>query len=192
LKCYADSAYLIDFRAGRSFWRTTNLNIAYVLLIFSRPFRLHPLHLCSLVRRFSGSVRKFATRAARLVTVLTENPPARHTEFSLGTMELPARFAGLAGGLSVVLMRESAATTTGPSAAAIAAQGRSPSSRASLTLSLRPPISFPSRAAMPSLPPRHWAFPRTQNREHGLFPDQWQYECYQSERNSAVKSASVV
>ena len=25
------------------------------------------------------------TRAARLVTVLTENPPARHTEFSLGT-----------------------------------------------------------------------------------------------------------
>jgi hypothetical protein len=36
------------------------------------PFRLHPLHLCSLVRRFSGSVRKLATRAARLITVLTE------------------------------------------------------------------------------------------------------------------------
>jgi hypothetical protein len=48
------------------------LNIGYVLMIFSRPFRLHPLHLCSLVRRFSGSVRKFATRAARLVTVLME------------------------------------------------------------------------------------------------------------------------
>ena len=43
-----------------------------VLLIFSRPFRLHPLHLCSLVRRFSGSVRKFGARAARLATVLTE------------------------------------------------------------------------------------------------------------------------
>ena len=54
-------------------------------MIFSRPFRLHPLHLCSLVRRFSGLVRKIATRAARLVTVLTENPPARHTEFSSGT-----------------------------------------------------------------------------------------------------------
>jgi len=27
-------------------------------MIFSRPFRLHPLHLCSLVRRFSGSLRK--------------------------------------------------------------------------------------------------------------------------------------
>ena len=52
----------------------------YVLMIFSRPF-LHPLHLCSLVRRFSGPVRKFATRTARLVTVLTENPPARHTIF---------------------------------------------------------------------------------------------------------------
>ena len=50
--------------------------------------RLHPLHLCSLVRRFSGPVRKFATRAARLVTVLTENPPARHAEFSLGSQRL--------------------------------------------------------------------------------------------------------
>jgi len=57
----------------------------FVLMMFSRPFHLHPLHLCSLVRRFSGLVRKIATRAARLVTVLTENPPARHTEFSLGT-----------------------------------------------------------------------------------------------------------
>jgi len=50
--------------------------------------RLHPLHLCSLVRRFSGPVRKFATRAAR---VLTENPPARNTEFSLGTAVLDER-----------------------------------------------------------------------------------------------------
>src|SRR6516162_976088 len=65
---------------------TSSLNIRYVLMMFSRPFRLHPLHLCSLVRRFSGPVRKFATRAARPVTVLTENPPARHTEFSLGTV----------------------------------------------------------------------------------------------------------
>ena len=59
-------------------------------MIFSRPFRLHPLHLCSLVRRFSGSVRKLATRAARLATVLTENPPARQTEFSLGTVVYPS------------------------------------------------------------------------------------------------------
>src|SRR6516162_9314439 len=68
---------------------TSSLNIGYVLMMFSRSFRLHPLHLCSLVRRFSGPVRKFATRAARLVTVLTENPPARHTEFSLGTVAHP-------------------------------------------------------------------------------------------------------
>src|SRR5215469_3695655 len=38
---------------------TSSLNIRYVLMMFSRLFRLHPLHLCSLVHRFSGPVRKF-------------------------------------------------------------------------------------------------------------------------------------
>src|SRR5215469_201736 len=90
------------YRAGRSRspsgWTapslrtTSSLNIRYVLMMFSRPFRLHLLHLCSLVRRFSGSVRKFATQAARLVSVLTENPPARHTEFSLGTVAATGAF----------------------------------------------------------------------------------------------------
>ena len=56
---------------------TSSLNIGYVLMIFGRLFRLHPLHLCLLVRRFSGYVRKFATRVTRLVTVLTENPSVR-------------------------------------------------------------------------------------------------------------------
>src|SRR5215468_2941398 len=62
-------------------------------MIFGRPFRLHPLHLCSVVRRFSGSVRKFATRAARLVTA--PRKPARHTEFSLGTNEPCSRRRGV-------------------------------------------------------------------------------------------------
>ena len=71
---------------------TSSLNIGYVLMMFSRAFRLHPLHVCSLVRTFSGPVRKIATRAARLVTVLTENPPARQTEFSLGTVPQRGNF----------------------------------------------------------------------------------------------------
>ena len=66
-------------------------------MMFSRPFRLHALHLCSLVRRFSGSVRKFATRTAPLVTVLTENPPARHMEFSLGTAGKCFQYRGQRG-----------------------------------------------------------------------------------------------
>ena len=36
---------------------------------------------------------KFATRAARLVAVITESPPARHTEFSLGTLSSLLRTA---------------------------------------------------------------------------------------------------
>src|SRR5215469_5458266 len=30
--------------------------IGYVLMMFRRPFRLHPLHLCSLVRRFCAQI----------------------------------------------------------------------------------------------------------------------------------------
>jgi len=57
-----------------------------VLAISSLLFRLH---LSSLIRRFSESVHKYAARTARLVTVLMENPSARHTEFSLGTIAVP-------------------------------------------------------------------------------------------------------
>jgi hypothetical protein len=44
----------------------SSLNVGSVLMIFSQPFRLHPLHLCSLVRRLPGFVRKLATRATSL------------------------------------------------------------------------------------------------------------------------------
>src|SRR5215469_3990600 len=71
---------------------TSSLNVRYVLIIFARPFRLHPLYLCSLVRRFSGSVRKSATRAAPCHG--SHNPPARHMEFSLGTKPVGCTLVG--------------------------------------------------------------------------------------------------
>ena len=54
------------------------------VMIFSRPFLC--IH-CICARSSAGSqvLCKLGTRAARLVTVLTENPPARRTEFSLET-----------------------------------------------------------------------------------------------------------
>src|SRR5215469_1864120 len=55
------STLLLTFLLIGSLRTTSSLNIGYVLMIFSRSFRLH---LCALVRRFSGSVRKLATRAA--------------------------------------------------------------------------------------------------------------------------------
>ena len=77
---------------------------------------------------------------------------SRATPSSLRVVGLPARFARPAGGLAVILMRESAvaATTTGASATANTARGRSSLGLASLTLRLRPPNSFPSRPAMAS------------------------------------------
>jgi len=47
------------------------------------------LYLRSLATTFWEFVHKGATQTAHLVTVLMEDPSVRHTEFSLGTFQLP-------------------------------------------------------------------------------------------------------
>ena len=82
------------------------------------------------------------------------------TPSSLRVVGLPARFARLAGGLAVILVRESAvaATTAGASDAAIIARRALALGSRFVDLKVVGLILFRRDRQWPSLPRRHWAF----------------------------------
>src|SRR6516225_9163840 len=67
---------------------TSSLNIGYVLMMFSRSFPLHPLHLLLArpqVLRFCAQIW-YSSSSPSPCHGSHGNPPARHTEFSLRTI----------------------------------------------------------------------------------------------------------
>ena len=82
-------------RTAPSLRTTSSLNIEYVLMIFWST--VPPASTASVLGRPQALrfCAQICYRAARPATVLAENPPARHTEFSLGTNEPCSRRRGV-------------------------------------------------------------------------------------------------